>query len=71
VVHNWKHPAKEKEIPRLDGLDVGAEWRRRGWKLNAKILQPAICVSQLRTFAAYHRPTCAPPSTCSTSPVTC
>jgi hypothetical protein len=24
-----------------------------------------------RTFAGYHLPKCAPPSTCSTSPVTC
>jgi hypothetical protein len=24
----------------------------------------------LRSLCAYHRPTCAPPSTCSTSPVT-
>ena len=70
VVDNRKHPAKEEQVARLQCLDVSAKRRRGGWELNAKVLQPALGAARLRTFSAYHRPTCAPPSTCSTSPVT-
>jgi len=70
VVHNREHPAQEEQVARLDCFDVSAERSRSGRELNAKILQPAICPGRLRTRTAYHRPTCAPPSTCSTSPVT-
>jgi hypothetical protein len=70
VVHNWEHPAKVEQVARLYRLDVSAKWRRGRWELNAKVLQPAICTARLRTLSAYHRPACAPPSTCSTSPVT-
>ena len=70
VVHNRQHPAQEEQIARLQRLDVSAKRRRSGWELNAKVLQPALCAARLRTLRAYHRPTCAPPSTCSTSPVT-
>src|SRR5271156_4715233 len=70
VVDNWKHPAKKEQVARLYRLDVSAKRRRRGRELNAKVLQPAICTARLRTFTPYHRPACAPPSTCSTSPVT-
>ena len=71
VVDNWEHAAKEEQITRLYRLDVSAKRRWGFWELNSKVLQPAICTAQLLgTFTAYHRPTCAPPSTCSTSPVT-
>src|SRR6266852_3709947 len=72
VVHNWEHSAKEEKVARLHRLDVRAKRRRGGRELNAKVLQPAICTAtaQVRTSHAYHRPACAPPSTCSTSPVT-
>ena len=70
VIDNWEHPAKEEKVARLYRLDISAKGRRGGWELNAKVLQSAICTAWLRTFNAYHRPTCAPPSTCSTSPVT-
>ena len=70
VVYNGEHPAKEEQVTRLYRLDVGAKRRRGGRELNAKVLQPAIGTALLRTFRAYHRPTCAPPSTSSTSPVT-
>ena len=70
VIDNWEHPAKEEKVARLHRLDVTAEWRRGGWELNAKVSQPAICTAQVRTPTAHHRPACAPPSTCSTSPVT-
>jgi hypothetical protein len=70
VVHNWEHSAKEEKVACLHRFDVSAKRRRGGWELNAKVLQPAICTAQVRTSNAYHRPACAPPSTCSTSPVT-
>ena len=69
VVHNRKHPAKEEQVARLDRLDVSAKRCRRGWELNAKLLQPLFCTTAAN-LRAYHRPACAPPSTCSTSPVT-
>src|SRR5580698_6691102 len=70
VVNNWEHSAKEKQVARLYRLDVRTKRCRRRWELNAKLLQPAFCAIRRRTFSAYHRPACAPPSTCSTSPVT-
>src|SRR5215470_19827542 len=70
VVDNREHPAKEEKVARLHRLDVSAKRRWRGWELNAKVLQLAICTAQVRTSHAYHLPACAPPSTCSTSPVT-
>ncbi len=36
----------------------------------AKVFQPLLCAGRPGAFAGYHLPTCAPPSTCSTSPVT-
>src|SRR5215467_12620933 len=70
VIDNWEHPAEEEKITRLYRLDISAKGRRGRREPNAKVLQSAICTVWLRTFHAYHRPTCAPPSTCSTSPVT-
>ncbi len=70
VVDDREHPAEEEQVARLHRLDVSAERRRGGWELNAELLQPALRTDRLRTFTGYHRPTCAPPSTCSTSPVT-
>jgi hypothetical protein len=70
VVDDWEHPAKEKQVARLYRLDVSAKRRRGSWELNAKFLQPPIRTTRRQTFRAHHRPTCAPPSTCSTSPVT-
>jgi hypothetical protein len=66
VIHNREHAAQEEEIARLHRLDVTTK-RRCGRKLNAKVLQPAL---RARLLTGYHRPTCAPSSTCSTSPVT-
>jgi len=70
VINNWDHTAEKEKVTRLYGFDVCAERRGGVWKLNAKLVQPALCAVRLRAFAGYHRPTCAPPSTCSTSPVT-
>src|ERR1700733_8299880 len=70
MVNNRKHPAKEEQVPRLYRLNVRAKRRRRSWEQNAKLLQPALRTARLRTFTAYHRPTCVPSSTCCTSPVT-
>ena len=70
VLDNWEHPAEEEKVARLYRLDISAKGRRGRWELDAKVLQSAICTARLRIFNAYHRPACAPPSTCSTSPVT-
>ena len=70
VIDNWEHPAKKEKVTRLYRLDISTKRRRGGWELNAKVLQSAICTAWLRPFHPYHRPVCAPPSTCSTSPVT-
>jgi hypothetical protein len=70
VVDDWKHPAKEEQVAGLHCFDVRAKRRRRCWELNAQVLQPAFCATWLGIFRAYHLPACAPPSTCSTSPVT-
>src|SRR5580658_7187580 len=70
VIHNREHAAEEKQIPCLQCLDVTTERRRGSRKLNAKFQKPALRAARLRTSDGYHRPTCAPSSTCSTSPVT-
>ena len=70
VINNGDHPAKKEKIARLYRLDISTKRRRGGRELNAKVLQSAICTAWLRASSAYHRPACAPPSTCSTSPVT-
>jgi hypothetical protein len=45
VVDNREHPAKEEQVARLYRLDVTTKWRRRGWELNTKLLQPALCTT--------------------------
>lgn len=70
VLDNREHSAQEEQVACLDGLGVGAKRRGRRYELNAKLLQPAFGARRLWSFRNYHRPTCAPPSTYSTSPVT-
>src|ERR1700679_1784467 len=70
VVHNWKHPAKKQQIARLYRLDISAKRCRCRWELDTELLQSAIRAALLRTFSPHHLPTCAPSSTCTTSPVT-
>jgi hypothetical protein len=50
VVDYRQHPAKEKQVPGLHRLNIRAERRRSGWKLNAKVLQAALGAAQLRTL---------------------
>jgi hypothetical protein len=47
VVDNGEHPTKEEQVSRLHCLDVSSKWRRGGWELNTKVLQPAICPAEL------------------------
>src|SRR5690242_15899796 len=70
AVHNREHPAQEEKVARLYRLHVRAKrcWGR--WELNAKFIQPLLGADWPRVFEDYHLPACAPPSTCSTSPVT-
>src|SRR5215470_1072886 len=70
AVHNWEHPAQEEKVARLYRLHVRAKRRWGRWELNAKFFQPLLGTGWPRVFGDYHLPACAPPSTCSTSPVT-
>src|ERR1700733_8178114 len=70
VVDNREHPAKEEQVACLYRLGVSTKRRRGVGELNTKVLEPLICALWQRTLSAYHRPACAPPSTCSTSLVT-
>ncbi len=70
VAFRGKHPAQKKQIARLHRFHIGAERLRRRRELDAKFFQPLLGTGRPRAFAGYHLPTCAPPSTCSTSPVT-
>ncbi len=69
MVYDWKQSAQEQEVPRLDRLDIAAQRCWGGLEFDAKLLQPPLRIAGLRSPRAYHRPACAPPSTCSTSPV--
>src|ERR1700733_5773835 len=71
MVHNRKHPAEEEKIAGLHRLHISTKRGRGSRKLDTKLLQPAVRASLLRTLLSAPRwPTCAPSSTCSTSPVT-
>ncbi len=69
VAFRGKHPAQKKQIARLHRFHISAERLRRRRELDAKFFQPLLGTGWPRAFARYHLPTCAPPSTCSTSPV--
>ena len=70
VALRGKHPAQKKQIARLHRFHICSERLRRRWELDAKFFQPLLGAGRAGTFGGYHLPTCAPPSTCSTSPVT-
>ncbi len=59
-----------KQVARLNTFNVGADRSGREGQLNAERRKPALRVRRLRALWAHHLPECAPPSTCSTSPVT-
>ena len=62
--------AEIKEVARLDTFNISAERNGRGRQLNAEFGKPALRARRLRALRGHHLPECAPPSTCSTSPVT-
>src|SRR4029453_18078467 len=64
-----EHPGQKKQIARLHRLHISTERFRRRRELDAKFFQPLLGAGRPRGFAVYHLPTCAPPSTCSPSPV--
>ena len=70
VAIRGKHPAQTKQIARLHRFHICPERLRGWWELHAKFFQPLLGAGREGTFGGYHLPTCAPPSTCSTSPVT-
>src|SRR4029077_11656104 len=66
-----KHTGKEKKIAGLHRFCISAERLGWGWEFDAEFLQPLLGRGRVIVFASYPFPLCAPPSTCSTSPVTC
>src|SRR6267143_2451023 len=64
-----EHPGEKKKIARLHRFHIGSERLRRRRELDAKFFQPLLGAGRPRAFVGYHLPKCAPPSTCSTSPV--
>ncbi len=68
MIHHRKHPAKKEKVSRLDRLDVRSKRRRDSRKLDAKVPQSPLRTALRRSSIVYHRPVCAPSSTCSTSP---
>src|SRR5579864_1106661 len=65
-----QNAAEMKHSARLDTFNIRTKGSGRGRQLNAELRQPALRGSRLRTLRAHHLLECAPPSTCSTSPVT-
>src|SRR6202522_1953344 len=67
---NRQNPTKIKQVACLDTFNISPKRSRRRRQLNTELRKPALRASRLRPFRAHHLPECAPPSTCSTSPVT-
>src|SRR6266568_6226779 len=67
---NRKYAAEIKQVARLHAFNISAKRSGRGRELNAELRKPALRACRLRALTAHHLPECAPPSTCSTSPVT-
>src|ERR1700722_3412986 len=65
-----ENAAEIKQVARLDAFSIRPNRSRRGRQLNAELRKPALRACRLRDLWAHHLPECAPPSTCSTSPVT-
>jgi hypothetical protein len=65
-----KYPTQKKLIAGLYRFQIGAERLRRRRELDAKFFQLLLGAGWPRAPVGYHLPPCAPPSTCSTSPVT-
>src|ERR1700680_959525 len=65
-----ENAAEIKQVARLNTFNISAERARRGCQVNAELRKPALRARRLRALRAHHLPECAPPSTCSTSPVT-
>src|SRR6266404_1322405 len=69
---HWQRAAQKEQVPGLDCFNIRA---KRSWwtrQFYAKVFQPLFGtgVRCVRGHLHHHRPRCAPPSTCSTSPVT-
>src|SRR3954471_21699964 len=65
-----QHPTEEDQIAGPYRFDIGPEGCRRRGKRDAEFPQPSFRAGCLSFRMVYHLPRCAPPSTCSTSPVT-
>jgi hypothetical protein len=65
-----QHSGQEKQVAGVYGLHIDAERLRRRRQLDRKFPQPLLGAGRPRALERYHFPTCAPPSTCNTFPVT-
>jgi hypothetical protein len=65
-----QHPGQKQQITRLHRLHINTERLWRCWELDAKFFQLLLGTGWPRALTGYHLPTCEPPSTWSTSPVT-
>src|SRR5260370_6334714 len=65
-----ENAAEMKHIARLETFNIRAKGSGRGRQLNAELRKPALRGCRLRALRTHHLLECAPPSTCSTSPVT-
>src|SRR3954462_2750606 len=70
MAYDGQHAAQKEQIAYLHSLNVGAKRGGRRWELDAQLAQPPFG-ADLGFHPGHHLPRCAPPSTCSTSPVTC
>src|SRR4029077_14945530 len=64
-----KHSGQKKQITRLNRFHVRAERLGRCRQLDTKFFQALFGACGWKYVTGYHLPRCAPPSTCSTSPV--
>src|ERR1700736_6339852 len=64
-----EHAGEKKQITCLDRFRINAKRFLRSRELDAEFFQTFLGAGRIGIFARYHLPTCAPPSTYSTSPV--
>src|SRR4029077_10463206 len=64
-----EHAGEKKQITCLDCFRINAKRFRRSREFDAEFFQTRLGAGRIGICACYHLPTCAPPSTCSTSPV--
>ena len=46
--YDWKQPAQEQEVPRVDCLDIASEGCWGGWEFDTYLAQPKLRIDGLR-----------------------